>query len=137
MNLYIRLFLTLIFSRFKRKISLFEDVTTVHRVWPNDLDLLGHVNNGRYFTITDFVRIGALVRAGVWKNLRKDKLIPVMAGETAQFRKPLRPFQRYEIITRCVGWDERFMYVDHKFVSKAGIHAVLLVSSRPETPKGI
>lgn len=127
MNLYLRLFWTLLTAKFKSKISLLEDFTSHHIVWPNDLDLLGHVNNGRYFTITDYVRIGCLIRAGIWKELRTRNIYPLMAGETAQFRKPVMPFQKYQIKTRTVGWDKKFLYVEHVFSSKKGIHAILLV----------
>lgn len=127
MNLYLRLFWTILVSKYKSKISILDEFTSNHIAWPNDLDLFGHINNGRYFTITDYVRIGCLIRAGIWKNLRRRKIFPLMAGETAQFRRPLRLFQKYQIKTRTVGWDERFLYVEHRFVTQKGVHAVLLV----------
>jgi len=127
MNLYLRIFWTFVSSRFKSKISILEEFTSTHFVLLNDIDLLGHMNNGRYFTITDYVRIGCLIRAGIWREIRKRGIYPLMAGETGQFRKPLAPFQKYQIKTRSIGWDERFLYVEHKFVSRKGVHAVLLV----------
>lgn len=131
MNLYLRLFWTMFVSRFKSKISVLEELTSNHIVWPNDLDLLGHINNGRYFTITDYVRIGCLIRAGIWQEMRKRDILPLMAGETAQFRIPIKPFQKYQIKTRAIGWDKKFLYVEHIFSSKKGIHAILLVKVVP------
>jgi acyl-CoA thioesterase FadM len=127
MNLYLRLFVTMAFSRFKGIIAILDEYVTQHRVWPNDLDLLGHMNNGRYFTITDYVRMGMLIRSGILKEMRKRGIYAVIAGETAQFRKPLMPFQKYKIVSRTLGWDERFFYVEHTFTSSGHIHAVLLV----------
>lgn len=127
MNLYFRLIWTLFFSSFQSRVSVFEDYETRHYVFPNDLDALGHMNNGRFFTITDFVRVGWLIRAKIWQVMKRKKLYPVIAGETAQFRKPLMPFQKYKIRTRLRGWDEHFFYIEHAFISKKGIHALVLI----------
>ncbi|TKB47173.1 acyl-CoA thioesterase [Thalassotalea mangrovi] len=130
MNLYFRFFSMMLTSWFKSAIDIFAPFTTRHIVWPSDLDLLGHINNGRYFTITDNVRVEMMIRAGLWQAIRKEKFYPVIAGETAQFRKPLLPFQRYEIVTRFSGWDDKFLYVEHTFKSKRGVHALLMVKIR-------
>lgn len=127
MNLYFRLLFLYFRTRYGKKISIFDPFVTEHIVFPNDLDLLGHMNNGRYFTITDLARIEMLVRAGIWKEIRKRKLYPVMAGETVQFRKPLLPFQKYCIISKSIGWDEKFFYVEHRFISSTGLHALVMV----------
>lgn len=130
MNLYVRLILMFLRIKFEKPVSIFDEFVTRHRVMPNDLDLLGHMNNGRYFTITDLARIEMLIRAGVWKELRKRDLMPLMAGETVQFRRPLMPFQKYSIVTKTLGWDDKFVYVEHKFISKKGLHALIIVKVR-------
>ncbi len=129
MNLYLRLFWLFLTARFKPALSIMDEHRSRHRVWPNDLDLLGHMNNGRFFTITDLVRIEIFIRAGIWSALKKRGLYPVMAGETVQFRRPLRPFQKYAIITRNRGWSDKFFYVEHQFVSARGVHALMLVKA--------
>lgn len=128
MNLYFRLFWVLLFARFKSTVSIMgATYRSWHRVWLNDLDLLGHMNNGRFFTITDYVRLEMLIRAGLWRYLRKERMIPVLAGETAQFRKSLKPFQRYAIDTQLLGWDERFFYLEHRFHSRGEVYALVIV----------
>ena len=130
MNLYFRLFFIFLTARYKQTVSMLDSFTTEHRVLPNDLDLLGHMNNGRYFTVTDLTRIEMLIRAGLWQQMRRLKIHPVMAGETVQFRKPLKPFQRYSIVTKTLGWDEKFIYVEHLFKSQYEVHAMALVKVR-------
>ncbi len=131
MNLYLRLFFMFALVRFRSRISLFgETLVTKHIVWPNDLDPLGHMNNGRYFTITDLARIEMLVRAGLWQAMRARGQIPLMAGETIQFRRPLKPFQRYEIRTRPLGWDDKFFYIEHRFQREDELYALVLVKVR-------
>ena len=72
-------------SEFKKTILIFNEYNSSHYVLPNDLDLLGHRNNRRYFTITDMVRIEMLIRSGIWAEMKKRKIYAVMAEETAQF----------------------------------------------------
>lgn len=127
MNLYFRLLWMFLAARFKSRVSVLDPFETRHRVLPNDLDLLGHMNNGRYSTITDLSRMELLIRAGVWKEMKKHKIHPVSAGQTIQFRKPLMPFQKYSIITRTIGWDKRFIYVEHKFQSGETVYALMLM----------
>ena len=110
-------------------ISVLDAYFSRHYVWPADLDLLGHMNNGRYFTITDIIRIEMFIRAGIWAEMKRRGLYAVMAGETVQFRKPLKPFQRYDIITKTLGWDDKFFYVEHKFVSQQGLHALMMLKA--------
>jgi acyl-CoA thioesterase FadM len=137
MNLYLRLFWRFLTARFKPRLSIRDEFRSRHRVWPNDLDLLGHMNNGRFFTITDLVRIEMLIRAGIWRELKNRKLHPVMVGETVQFRRPLMPFQKYAIVTRTRGWNDKFLYVEHRFVSRRGLHALMLVKVRVIGRKGV
>ncbi|MDJ0722143.1 MAG: acyl-CoA thioesterase [Desulfobacterales bacterium] len=129
MNLYLRLFWLFLTARFKPPLAIMEEFRSHHRVWPNDLDLLGHMNNGRFFTITDLVRIEVFIRTGIWGALKKRGLYPVMAGETVQFRRPLTPFKRYTIVTRNRGWSDKFFYVEHRFESTQGVHALMLVKA--------
>lgn len=130
MNLYLRLMALLLSVRWKSPVSILEELRSSHLVWPNDLDLMGHMNNGRYLTVTDLARMEMLIRAGLWQAMRQRGIYPVLAGETIQFRKALLPFQRYEIRTRTLGWDEKFLYVEHRFVQGDALAALALVKVR-------
>jgi acyl-CoA thioesterase FadM len=131
MNLYIRLLIMLLTTRFKESMSIFDDFVTSHYVFPNDLDPYGHMNNGRYFAVADLARIQKLLRAGIWQAMRIRKVYAVAAGETIQFRKPLTLLQKYSISTRMMGWDERFFYVEQAFFRKGQVHALMIVRVRP------
>ena len=47
--------------------------------------------------------------------MKQNKIYPVLAGETIQFRKSLETFESYKIDTKVIGWDERFIYIEHKY----------------------
>jgi acyl-CoA thioesterase FadM len=85
------------------------------RVWPNDLDLNGHLTNSRYFALMDAARYDMVIRSGTWDVWRRNGWSPVVASQRIRFRRSLRPWARYELKTRTLGWDERNLYIAHRF----------------------
>jgi acyl-CoA thioesterase FadM len=92
--------------------------------------MLRHVNNGVYFSLMDLGRLDLLVRAGVWAEFQRRGFYPVVASETVTFRRSLQPWQRYELQTRIVGYDERAVYIEHRFVVAGEIYATAHVRGR-------
>ncbi|QAY74835.1 acyl-CoA thioesterase [Agromyces protaetiae] len=83
---------------------------------PTDLDINMHMNNGVYLSIMDVARFDMLVRNGVWKIMMDKGWYPVVASETITFRKSLKLWQRFEIETRTLGFDEKSVYLEHRLV---------------------
>ena len=119
MKLYLRLLAFVLLTRRRSPVSPLGPVRTPFRVWPSDLDLLRHVNNGTYLTIMDIARIDLLSRAGISGPLRARGWYPVVVAETITFRRSLTLFQRFEIRTEVIGWDERSVFLSHD-VERAG-----------------
>src|SRR5271166_5807719 len=67
------------------------------RVWPNDLDVNLHVNNGRYLALADIGRIHWFVRTGALAVARQHNAFPVVGDAIAKFRRDLRAFEKFEI----------------------------------------
>jgi acyl-CoA thioesterase FadM len=84
-------------------------------VWPTDLDVLRHVNNGVYLSLMDLGRVDLLMRSGVLGKLSARGWYPVVAAETIQFRRSLTVFQPFVIETRVLGWDDRSIYLEQRF----------------------
>ena len=99
-------------------------------VLPTDLDVLGHMNNGIYFSLMDLGRLDLLVRAGAWKKLSAVGFYPVMANETISFRKSLGQWQRFVLETRVVGVDDRAVYVEQRFTVDGEIYASAMTRAR-------
>ncbi len=132
MKYYIRLLILLMVSPFRKPVPVLGPCVTKLRVWPNDLDVFMHMNNGAYLTIMDLARTDAVIRSGMMKELWKRKWYPVVAAETIRFKKPLKLFQRYEIETEVVCWDHKAFYLvqtfyrNEKFLAKAVVEARFL-----------
>ncbi|WP_407343863.1 acyl-CoA thioesterase [Pengzhenrongella phosphoraccumulans] len=91
------------------------DQRTALRVLPNDLDLLRHMNNGVYLSLMDLGRVDMLVRTGVHDAVSARGWYPVVVGESIRFRRSLQLWERFEIITRVLGWDDRVVYLEQVF----------------------
>lgn len=80
-----------------------------------DIDLFGQLNHCRYLLLMDFARLHYLRRAGfLAPALRKRWIMPV-AGIDVDFYRPLKPFERFEIATQVLSWDDRWFFVRHTF----------------------
>ena len=106
------------------------------RVWPNDLDINFHVNNGRYLTLADIGRIHWFMLTGALAVARRQKAFPVVGDAIAKFRRDLRTFQRFEIHTRLIGWDHKWAYMEHRFVRHGRVVGVVLVRGLFKGPAG-
>lgn len=118
--------------RSRRKPSLgIHDVGRLNlRVVPTDLDVLGHMNNGVYFSLMDLGRMDLMIRAGMWKKLRGEGYYPVMANETMTFRKSLQPGMRFVLESRIVGYDDKAVYAEQRFVVRDEIYASAMTRAR-------
>ena len=121
MNLWLRLFWLLIFGRRRAALSLPEDTSQLElRVWPHDLDLSVHMNNGRYLTLMDLGRIDVMLRSGLWRAVVKNRWVPIASAVTIRFKRELRPFQKFVLETRLVCWDTNLVVMEQTFVIVGG-----------------
>jgi len=100
------------------------------RVVATDLDVLGHMNNGVYFSLMDLGRMDLMIRAGLWKQFIEKGYYPVMANETATFRKSLTHGTRFVLETRIVGYDDRAVYAEQRFVVEGEIYMSAMTRAR-------
>ena len=114
-----------VFFRLGRRprVDLREASAITFRVWPNDLDLNGHLTNSRYFALMDAARYDMVIRSGTWKVWKKNGWFPVVASQRIRFRKSLAPWTTYEIRTRTLGWDEKNLYLAQSFEKNGEVHA--------------
>lgn len=96
-------------------------------VWPNDIDLNFHLNNGRYLSAMDLGRFDLLIRLGLGRTVIKNRWRPMLGGATIRFLGPLAPLARYRLLTRLVWWDEKWFYFEQRFVNHGRVVAVALV----------
>lgn len=130
MNLLFRLVWLLIVSRFRRRCDVLGPVSTPFRVLPTDLDVLRHVNNGVYLSLLDLARTDLMIRSGLFPAVRRRGWYPVVTAESIRFRRSLTLFQRFDVVTRVLGWDEKSIYLEQRFVRGDTVVANALITGR-------
>ena len=93
------------------RIGLFETHVSYHRCWPQDLDIFLEMNNGRILTILDLGRTAGAIRSGWMDVLRREGWAMTMAGASVRYRRRIRLFDKLRVEGRCVGWDDKFIYM--------------------------
>ena len=85
---------------------------STHRVWPWDLDPWWELNNGRTLTLYDLGRIPMAIRLGIVQAMRENGWGFTVAGNSVRYRKRIKLFHRFTQVSRTLGWDGRFLYMD-------------------------
>lgn len=106
------------------------------RVWPNDLDVNFHVNNGRYLALADIGRIHWLMLTGALGVARRQNAFPVVGDAVAKFRRDLKAFQTVEIQSRLIGWDRKWVFIEHRFVRDHRVIGVVAIRGLFKGPDG-
>lgn len=127
MNLYLRLFRLLLMLPFVRRRELLEPGRLRFRVWPSDCDLNLHLNNGRYLTFMDLGRLHLIAQIGFLRGLFRRRWSPVLSAAEMNFIRPLNPLQKFDLVTRLLTWDEKYFYIEQRFVANGRLHAVGMV----------
>ena len=130
MNLLWRFFWFLLTWRKRAPLGFFDEAETPFRVWPTDLDPNWHMNNGVYLSLMDLGRFDLVFRSGFAAALKRERWYPVVASQTIRYRRSLAPFQKFSIRTRLMGWDERFFFIQQKFMLGEEVAALAVVKGR-------
>lgn len=116
MNLYLRLLLAVLKALRAPRIMLGETVELTLRVLPTDLDLNGHMNNGRYLTLIDLALVTFFFRSGFARLCFSQRWRPISGGSVIHFRRALTLFQRFTVRFTLVAWDEYWSYGRFEFI---------------------
>jgi len=108
-----------------------------HRCLPWDLDPWRELNNGRTLTLYDLGRIPMAMRTGLGEVLRAKGWGITVAGNSTRYRKRIRVFERFEIRSRCIGWDARFLYTEQSMWKENDCANHILIRSAVTSAKGI
>ena len=125
MSRSLRILFIIIGARFRKKIRPDEEFSLNFRVRIADVDL-SIMSNTAILAITELGRWDYAVRTGFLKYARKNKLYLPLASISAQFRRPLKRFQKFQLRTKLIYWDEKWIYISHRIVRKEKTIAVAL-----------
>ncbi len=127
MNLYFRLIRILLQSMFVRRISIRDLGSINYRVWPFDCDINLHLTNSRYLGLCDLARINFMSEAGILGLLVRRAWLPVVQAQEITYFKPLAPWKKFTVTTALSWWDEKYWYIEHRFLVGEKVHALVHV----------
>jgi acyl-CoA thioesterase FadM len=96
----------------KPPLGIFDTHARLMTCLPLDADIFWEMNNGRILTFYDIGRFALGQRIGLIRTLKEQRWGLVVAGSSVRYRARIRPFQRFELRTRLLGWDARFFYLE-------------------------
>jgi len=134
---FIRMAKELIVHRGAAPLAMGEVHVSHHICWPWDLDFWFELNNGRTLTLYDLGRIPLANRMGLIGAIRDNKWGLTVAGTSVRYRRRIRMFQKFEIHSRALGWDKRFLYLEQSIWIKGHCANQALYRTAVTGPDGI
>ena len=136
MRLRLRLLLLVLSSFWRKPLSLLDESVITFAVLPSDIDIT-KISNDRFIALMDLGRMELAFRVGLLKSMFRNKWLPLAAFDTIRFRYPLKAFQRYQLRTRVVWWDDEFFYFQQIFERKGRAVATGYVRASLLGPDGV
>ncbi|MDO5703689.1 MAG: thioesterase family protein [Paracoccus sp. (in: a-proteobacteria)] len=110
---------------------------STHMCWPWDLDPWIELNNGRTLTLYDLGRIPLVIRSGLIRTLREQGWGITVAGSSVRYRRRIRLFHRFTMLSRTLGWDDRFFYIEQSMWMDGQCCNQMLVRTAVTSDQGI
>jgi acyl-CoA thioesterase FadM len=136
MNLWLRLIWMLLTVWRRRRVAMLEASSLRMTVMPNDLDFNGHVNNGRFLTLADVGRMDFVLRSGAGRAAFAQRALPIVGDSLAKFRRDLKVFDRFDLQTRLLGWDDKWTFMEHRFMRHGRVLGVVVIRGLFKGPQG-
>jgi acyl-CoA thioesterase FadM len=124
MVLLFRIVLLIIRNFFRRRSDVLAESRMRLRVWPTDMDLNFHLNDGRYLSLAGLARVDLMLRSGLLRRAVKRGWYPVVAGAIIRYRREIKWMEKFELRSRIVGWDEKWVYFEHRFEKNGDLAAI-------------
>ena len=118
------------------RIGILDEDRIRMRVWPNDIDFNFHLNNSRYLTCMDYGRIHMLAVNGLLTHALRARWMPLVGSVDITYRRSLDLWATFELRSRTLCWDEKWIYMEQSFHSKAGLAAVAWVKALFRSKEG-
>ncbi|KAH8273049.1 hypothetical protein KR018_005618 [Drosophila ironensis] len=134
LHYFLRMCLCVLLARFVKRRCHILDATTVNGLClTNDVDtLLYHMNNARYFRELDFARVDFYERTSLYRTITGMGGSVFQGAATIRYRRFIRPFHRFNIVSRIIYWDDQSLFMEHRFVrpSDKFVHCIAICRQR-------
>ncbi|MGC9446612.1 acyl-CoA thioesterase [Cereibacter sphaeroides] len=134
---YVRLFMEMRRARRLDPLPVLGTHRSSHLCLPWDLDPWRELNNGRTLTLFDLGRAPLLVRTGMQRICSDKGWGMTVAGSSVRYRRRVVLMERLEMVSRCLGWDGRFFYMEQSLWRKGDCTSHMLLRAATTSGSGI
>lgn len=121
---------------FRTKITALDESLMPLRVCFAEIDVR-RLNHSFFTFYGEVARLDFMIRCQLMGWMWKEKAYTVIASESIRYLKPVSIFEKLNVRTKLICWDEKWMYAQHIFESREGIVAVMILKGLFTSPKGI
>src|SRR5512144_2767189 len=114
MRLRLRLLWLILASLWRKPLNVLDEAVLSLRVLPNDIDIR-KISDDRFIALMDLGRMDIIVRLGLIGSMFRRRWVPLVTFVAIRFRSPLKAFQKYELRTRIIYWDDDTFYLRQRF----------------------
>jgi acyl-CoA thioesterase FadM len=105
----------LLLGSFKKPVLENKHLVATFRLWPVDMDVWGHMNNAAYPRVAELASWQLLPQINFASKAMKNGWALVVTEQKIVYKKSIRPFQRYEILTNVSMHDNKWLTYRHIF----------------------
>lgn len=134
---FLRMIKVMVQARREPALGLFDTHVSTLICWPWDLDPWVELNNGRTLTLYDLGRLPLSRRTGFERLLREKGWGLTVAGSSTRYRRRVTMFTRLTMHSRCLGWDDRFVYMEQSMWKGEDCTSQVLIRSAIVLKAGI
>lgn len=118
MTRWLRFLLTVLAARRRPRLDVASESRLALRVWPTECDA-AFLNHAALLSIMECGRIDIMVRFGFLRLARRHGWYLPLVSVAVRFDRPLRRFERLELTSRIVAWDDAAIWIEHR-VTRGG-----------------
>ncbi|MGM0564036.1 MAG: acyl-CoA thioesterase [Pseudomonadota bacterium] len=102
-------------------------VRKAYRVGLRHIDFNLHINNAVYLNFLEKARWDHGVQTGLAGPMVRERINFIVAAIDIGYIRELRLGTRFEVSTRIVGWDEKYVYIDQRCLIGNKVHATAML----------
>lgn len=115
MNMWLRMLKVAITSMGKERLHPNHAHSTLRfKVKLTDLDVIGHMNNGKFATLCDLGKLDLLIRTGILKRYFTGEVVGLITDHDINYIRQISYRQKVRLETRVRGWDDVGLTIEHK-----------------------
>lgn len=134
---YIKLISTIIKSRFRPNLKLDDTCSINFRAGITDIDLFMELNHARYLSLMEMGRWDFVSRSGLLGIMKKNKWGIAMGAVNIRYRRRIPLFSKFEITSKMICHDGRWVYMLQEFHRDNKICASALIKGAFISKEGL